>query len=206
MNQKEIMKEYSFENLRLHSEEIIKQFGPILQKYHGPTVQGFDHFCHFLDEIELEAPSLQKNVRLLLACKTLNHVYSGIILTERGLLVDALACERNAIETILFHWLLVLDSSVAEAYSSDAVPRPVNVRKRLEDEFNVDLSEIKSIYAKASAALHVARKSEDFHLSMTSVDRGEVYFGGKFSPEDQAQMMKFLPACLYLFWRPLLKD
>lgn len=166
--------------------------------------QEFEDFDNYFKDIENQQPSLERNVRMMLACKLFNHVYSAFILAESGLLVDAVLCERNALETIAFHWLICLDPDAHEEYERNNIPRPVEVRQRLE-KLGVDISHLRDIYSRDSEISHVGRNSERFHSRMESTSKGELLFGGAFSPNDQAEMFRFLPALLYLFRHPMMK-
>ncbi len=195
---------YSFDNLRKHTESIRVQTSGTLQEMHLSIDQAFADFDTYLAEVERQPPSLERNIRMILACKLLNHMYSAFILAESGLIVDALLCERNALETIAFHWLICLDPASSQEYESNQIPRPVEVRRRLE-KLGADITHLRDIYAAGSETSHVGRKSERFHSKWESPSKGELLFGGTFSPEDQAEMFQFLLALLYLFRQPLVK-
>lgn len=195
---------YSFNNLRRHTLSIRTQVSSALKNVRPSIDQAFEDFDSNFTELENQPTTLDRNVRLMLACKLLNHVYSAFILAESGLLVDAVLCERNALETVSFHWLICLDPSAAEEYERNIIPRPVEVRRRLE-KLGVDVTRLKNIYTADSEISHVGRKSERFHSRWESSVTGQLLLGGAFSPNDQVELFQFLPALLYLFFQPMMK-
>ncbi|MDR3715215.1 MAG: hypothetical protein P4L51_20575 [Puia sp.] len=196
---------YTFNNLERHTNSIRLGARKIIRKHRSFLNQAFSDFSKHLDEIEQQPPSLQRNVKLMLACKVFNHVYSGIILIESGLTVDAIICERSALESIAFHWLVCVDPTAAGEYETEKVPRPVEVRRRLE-KLGVDISQLREMYSFDSEFTHVGRSSERFDNQLESSLKGSVLFGGSGSLIDQDHMIKFLPHFLYLFPEPLMKQ
>jgi hypothetical protein len=130
-------------------------------------------------------------------------VYSGLLLTESGLFSDAIICERSALETVAFHWLICLDPNAAIEYETDQAIQPVKVRLRLE-KLGADVSQIRELYSLASGLTHVGRDSERFNNQLESEFKGVISFGGRASQIDQEHMFKYLPALLYLFQKPLM--
>ena len=195
---------YALENLRRHSETVRAQSAAIQREQRSFIDRSFAEFSDYLAEVERQPATLERNVRLMLACKLLNHVYSSLILAEYGLIVDAILCERNALETVAFHWLISLDPDAAKEYERGNIPRPVEVRQRLE-QLGADMAQFKDIYASGSEVSHVGRRSERFHSRWESPSEGQLLFGGALAPDDQAEMFRFLPALLHLFRQPLTK-
>ena len=196
---------FTLERLKTHSAAIRADAARILRSRAQTIDEELRAFSDFGDALEAEPASLQRNVKLLLACKFLNHVYSALLLAENGLIVDAVLCERNALETLAFHWLVCLDPNAAEEYNTQEIPRPVHVRKRLEN-LGVDIFHIRELYASASEVSHVGRPSERFHGDWTSPVDGKLLFAGSHSTEDQTEMFTFLPALLRLFKEPLMAN
>ena len=164
-------------------------------------IKAFDDFDTFLHDLGNEPVSLKRNVTMMLACKLFNHGYSGLILAESGLIVDSILCERNALETIAFHWLVRIDEKSAEEYLENDTPRPVEVRKRLE-KYGVDINSIKELYASGSQATHVGRDGERFQSQWATLSEGKLFFGGAFLPKDQSQLRSTLggQADISIFW------
>ncbi|MCO6451998.1 MAG: hypothetical protein J5I90_14540 [Caldilineales bacterium] len=113
---------FTFDNLRNHTESIRVQTSNTLQEMRPSIEQAFAYFDDCLVEVESQPPSLERNTKMMLACKSLNHVYSAFLLVESGLIVDAVLCERNALETIAFHWLICLDPATCQEYESNHIP------------------------------------------------------------------------------------
>jgi hypothetical protein len=195
---------YSFENLRKHTSAIRAQTASTLREHQSSIDRAFANFSKFINELEQQPISLERNVKMMLACKLLNHVYSALILAEYGLIVDALLCERNALETVAFHWLICLDPVSASEYQENDIPRPVEVRRRLE-KLGADISSLRDLYSSVSEITHVGRRSERFHSTWKNTSSGELRIGGHISPKDQAEMFQFLPALFDLFYEPLVQ-
>ena len=181
----------------MHSENVKSLTSSIMSKHYSIIDEAFKEFDKYLIEIENEPSSLHRNVRMMLACKLFNHVYSALVLTENGLIVDAIISERSALETIAFYWLICIDPESAKYYEQEKFLRPVDVRKKLE-ELGVDISQLRGLYASGSNMTHVGRKSEKLYSEWKSPSNGTLLFGGSFSAEDQNEMFSFLPALLYL--------
>jgi hypothetical protein len=192
------MKKYAFENIRKHSKIISVDISKVLRENTGFIVKAFDDFDEYLMDLEKQSVSPARNVTMMLACKLFNHVYSAIVLAEYGLIVDSILCGRNALETVAFHWLMQIDENAVNEYLNNEIPRPVDVRKRLEKK-GVDINQIRKLYASDSQVTHVGRDGERFHANWFDASRGDLLFGGAFLPKDQEEMFKYLPALLYLF-------
>jgi hypothetical protein len=189
---------YSFSNLRRHSKDIRLKTTRLLRERTVKIDQAFYQFDAFFTDLEGQPKSLIRNVRMMLACQMLNHVYSSLILAEHGMIVDAWLCERNALETMAFHWLVCADPKAAEEFEKDEIPKPIEVRKRLE-QLGIDISYLKDFYASGSKISHVGRESERFNSQWESPLKGELLLGGKFSPEDQTELFRWLPLLLNWF-------
>lgn len=194
-------KKYTFNGLERHTNSIRMNARKIIRKHRPSLNRAFTDFSKYLDELENSPPSLERNVKLLLGCKLFNHVYSGLVLAEAGLTVDAIICERSAFETIAFHWLVCLDPSAAKEYEAEQVPQPVKVRLRLE-KLGVDVSQLRELYSIGSGFTHVGRDAERFHSQMASSQEGLLLFGGTDSIIDQGFLFEILPRLLYLFVKP----
>ena len=193
---------YTFNNMRRHTKAIRVRTSSVLQEHSSAIDQEFAAFDNYLSELEKQPATLERNVKMMLACKFLNHVYSAFILAESGLIVDAILCERNALETIAFHWLVCLDPKAVKEYEQGNIPRPVEVRQRLE-HLGADVTHLRRLYASGSKASHVGRESERFHSQWESPSKGILLVGGAFALEDQAEMFNILPALLELFFEPI---
>ena len=197
-------RKYSYDNLVIHTSYIRSKAKSIVEEQRVLLDEAFSDFSGALAELEQQPKSIERNVKMMLACKMFNHVYSGIILAESGLLADALLCERSALETIAFHWLICVEPSSALEYESGKTLRPVEVRRRLESH-GVDIENIRDLYSIGSEFAHVGRSGERLNCSLKSPTEGSLLFGGTSSPNDQSELLNYLPRLLYLFSQPLMK-
>ena len=164
-------------------------------------------FENCVKAIEKEEQSLGCNVRLLLATQFFNHAYSALLLSEAGLVVNALSCERSALETLAVFRLVSLAPEYAKTYDTDDFPRPVEVRKRLEELGLADeVRHIRELYSWISNVLHVSRSSERWNSKWLSKDQGILLFGGSSDENNHREMLRFLPALLHWFVQPLNKE
>ena len=92
---------YSLEKLREHTESIRRETCSLTAANPNDLDNAIRAFEAGLCELEGETVSLSRNVRLLLATKFFNHVYSALLLSEAGLVADAIGCERAALEAVL---------------------------------------------------------------------------------------------------------
>jgi len=179
---------------------------PIVTKHRralDDAVRAFDAYFSGLDA-EAKANKLLANVKKALATRFFNHWYSALLLCEAGMMVDVLICERSAMETLAFHWLICIDSSTGEEYEAGKRLEPVTVRKRLET-LGVDVSYIRETYSMGSAFAHVRRESERFYLEMTDDTEGRLFIGGNFSKDDGEHWFAYFPVLLHLFHHPQMR-
>jgi len=134
----------------------------------------------------------------MLACKLMNHVYSGLILAENGLILDSILCERNALETIAFHWLVCIEKESAKEYLENDSPRPVEVRKRLE-KYGVDINSIKDLYASGSRVIHVGREGERFQSQWATLSEGKLFFWWCFSSKGSISNVRIFTSTFVSF-------
>jgi hypothetical protein len=195
---------YSFSNLRRHTEANRRDAAAVIEASYPQIEDAFRSFSSFVDALRDQPRSLERNVRLLLACRFLNHVYSGLLLAEAGLLADAVVCERSAIESLAAYRLLSLRPTVAEEYANGSFPRPVEVRRELEAAgFASEALQVRDLYRSASGVTHISRDSERFNLRWESSSDGALLFGGQFVRADLEEMARFFSALLHWFPMPL---
>lgn len=190
-----IRSRYTFSKMRRHSKEIRYKTTDIIDKNRIIIDKSFNEFDKFVASLENQEISLLRNANLILACKMLNHVYSAMMLAENGLMVDAILCERNAIETMAFYWLLCYDSSYAEKYNNGDIPKPVEVRKLLE-KLGINVANLRNSYSITSQISHVSRESETFSSTWLSPNNWELNFGGRLNLIDQDELISTLPLLL----------
>jgi hypothetical protein len=198
------MPHYSLENLRVHTQKVRLESSRLLSKHGQELGEAFHKFSERFSQLESEPKSVTRNVRMLLACKFLNHIYAALLLSESGMIVDSILCERNALETLAFHWLVCLDPLEAEIYNQSSRIQPVDVRRKLE-KLGVEVSSLRDLYASASEVSHVGRASERFQSQLESPNSWQLMIGGAFSDRDIDEMFKFLPVLMHLFWVPQIK-
>lgn len=203
--EKDFKPRYTFEAFRRNTRGIRKANGSIVDRNLtklAAAVRDFDTYFRAIDE----APDrLNANVRKLLSTKFFNHWYAALLLCEAGLMVDAILCERSAIETLAYHWLVCLNPEAAKDYQAGSLPRPVEVRRSLEAH-GVDISHIRRTYATGSQIGHIGRESERFHLRWSTETSGDLLIGGEFHAENSQHWLTYLPALLYLFCEPLMSS
>lgn len=193
---------FTIDNLKAHSSSIRADIQPTLRDKIDYFDKCLADFSQFLKDLEAEPATLQKNVKLMLTCKFLNHIYSAFILAENGLIVDSILCARNALETIAFHWLVCLDPNAIEEYNHGSIPRPVQVRQRLED-LGIDITSIRDLYSSYSEISHVGRNSEKFQSQWPTISDGILHLGGNYLPKDQGELFSFFPTLIRIFEAPL---
>jgi hypothetical protein len=196
---------YSLDALRKHTKDIRLTNSEIIRQHRQLFDAVIGDFDRFFTELEHGENRLLSNVQKILATKFFNHWYSTLLLCEAGLMVDAVTCERNAMETLAYHWLVRLDASAAEAYQENSLLRPVEVRKRLE-VLGADISHLRITYGFGSKIAHVGRDSEVFHLHWRAISDGQLLLGGRFSKRISEHWFAYLPALLQLFQEPMMSD
>ncbi len=193
--------QYSYKAIRKHSDRMRTSSAGIFLKHQRDLHSSFLAFDKYVADLESSTQGLLKNVRMLLACKFLNHILSSLLLAERGLVVDALSCQRNALETHLFDVLVQVDRAHAETYESDEVPKPVEVRKRLE-KLGFNIATFRLLYGSFSDVLHVGRPSERWTLEMETEKKGTIKFGGAFSQEDVERPLEIATMLMQAYMTP----
>ena len=198
------MDKYSFDKLRQHTETIRQQADRIFSTRKTGLDEAFLEFGQHFSAIQEQDKSLERNVRLLFASRFLNHVYSALLLVEAGMYSDALTCERSAIESLAGYRLLCAEPVMAEKYNAGKFPKPVEVRKKLEQlGYAQEVEHIQSLYKSASGITHLSRENERFLVNWKESNDGELRIGGVFSETDLDHMLEFLPALLFWFVSPI---
>jgi len=175
----------------------------LMQAARPALADAFGLIDSYVAQIEALPVGLDRNVRLLAACKCSNHLYAAIQLVEAGMLVDAMLCARNALEVVAFHWLVILDPSAAQQFADHEKLRPVDVRKRLGG-LGVDIRPLAELYSNYSAATHVGRDSDNVHSTPVSENAWELNFGGHHAPARQGDLLHLIPTLAHLFLTPIM--
>lgn len=194
---------YSLPALRRHTRRIRADAAPLIEGHQAHIDAAVRRFDAFVAGLDSQSDQLRKNVRKVLATAFFNHWYSTLTLIESGLFVDAVVCERAALEALAFHWLVCVDPTAVDDYHSGRIPRPVVVRRRLE-ALGVDIAPIREGYSAGSAMGHVGRHAERFHIEWLEPGEGQLRVGGSFRRDDMEHWLSYLPALLDLFAQPTL--
>jgi hypothetical protein len=92
--------QYNLSALRSHTDEVRRLAQAVVSETEPSIEDAFDQFSHFVSAIHEQQKSLQRNVRLVLCWRFLNHFYSRLLLAESGHIADATVCKRSALETL----------------------------------------------------------------------------------------------------------
>lgn len=194
---------YTLVGLRKHTRRTRADSSPISEAHQAELDKAIRAFDVYFADLDQQADTLRKNVRKLLATSFFNYWYAALLLVDAGLIVPAILCERNALETLAFHWLVCLDPVAADDYHDADLPKPVVVRRRLA-ALGADVAHIRGGYASGSVISHVGRASEAFHLKWDDERAGQLLIGGAFSRDSVERSLEYLPALLQLFQHPVM--
>lgn len=150
--------------------------------------------------IELEPKGLVRNVKLALIARFTNHLFSALLLGERGLLLDAFNCSRAALETTAFYWLVCKDNNAAQMYDAEKSVPPVEVRKRLE-AIGIDVAAIRERYSLESTVAHVGNKYDQLQIRWERGGDGRLLIGGGIVPEVQKALFEGIVRATFRFIR-----
>lgn len=191
---------YDLQSLRGHTAHIRTVTERITVSGGEFLRDALESFDEFVASLESAPPTLVRNVRLLLSCRFFNHVYSALLLSEAGLIVDSIVCERTALETLAAFRLVMVRPSYAERYECGDFPRPAAVRKLLmKYGAAADHEHLRDLYSSGSEMAHVTRQHERFNMQWKSGDTGRLSFGGKVCVADHAEMLSFLGTAIFWF-------
>lgn len=145
-----------------------------------------------------------RNVKLALLTRFTNHLYAQTILTERGLVLDAINCARSATETTAFYWLVCVSPESAQHYDANESPRPIEIRKELEKR-GVDISELRDRYRDESTAAHVGNPTDNWQIDWQNEKDGMLMVGGGPNPKLQSILLEqvFFSALTFFKHDPL---
>ncbi len=191
---------YNFELVMRHSNALAIESRKNNKERHGSARKTLSFLGQIIDEIGGEPKSHQRNVRMALATRFFNHLLSQMILTERGLFLDASNSSRSATETTAFYWLICLDPSAASLYDASSSPRPVEIRKRLE-KLNIDVSELRDIYSHQSEVAHVGNSYDNMQIRWSKNNNGKLSVGGGSNNEIEKNSFNAIIASILIFLR-----
>jgi hypothetical protein len=189
---------YRFELLFKHSNLTAKK----TRRHLGKELREAQKIFNFLDYhfqcLEEKPRSLVINVKLLLTTRFVNSLFSALILTERGLIMDAFHCTRSALETTAFYWLICCDASAALLYDDEKSPAPVEVRKRLEAQ-GIDVNTIRELYSLESKIAHVGNQYDHIQIKWENYPKGKLMVGGGLNPVIQKSMLEGMIISVFRF-------
>lgn len=193
-------KRYGFELLFKHSNETAQNTRVALKDQVLQTRSIFGFLDYHFTSIENETASHTRNVKLALTTRFINHLFSTLLLAERGLILDAFNCFRSAIETTAFYWLVCHDNGSATIYDAEKSPSPVEVRKRLETH-GVDIQAIRDLYSLASAIAHVGNPYDQLQIRWEREKDGRLLVGGGSNPDLQKAIFQAITLSVFRFVR-----
>ena len=191
---------YSFDLILKHSNGLAITSRSNHKDVYGQAKRSLSFLGAVIDEIAKEPKSHFRNVRMALATRFFNHLFSQIILTERGLYLDAANSSRSATEVMSFYWLVCIEPASSELYDAKMSPRPVEVRRKLE-ALNIDVTELRDIYGHQSTVSHVGNFYDNLQIKWLEAKNREVMVGGSANPEVQRASFNAITASLLLFLR-----
>jgi hypothetical protein len=189
---------YSFDLLFRHSNQLATTTRQTLKHPLGQSRRLFAFLSNHFAALEREPRSLVRNVKLALTARFTNHMFSQLLLIERGLLLDAFNCSRASLEATAFYWLVCKDPTTAELYDGERSPKPVDVRRRLE-QLGVDVSALRELYSFQSEIAHVGNKTDGLQISWDSVKDGRLLVGGGLEPVVQRAMLVGMVKSVFRF-------
>lgn len=195
---------YTFEKLKKHTAGIRSDAEPLISKNEMAWNDAIEMFSKYFQGLEEAPKTIDRNVKMLLATRFMNHLYSSFLLVESGMIADAVTCERSAIEVLAAYKLLCVKPALADKYNKGKFPKPYEVRNELEAFGYADEKQkIKGIYSSASGITHVNRDHERFTMEWEKENNGVLYIGGRFREKDLSHMLEFLPALIHWYLMPL---
>lgn len=195
---------YTFEKLKKHTELIRSDSEPFVLKNKEAWDDAVALFSEYFQSLEGSPESTARNVKMLLASRFINHVYSSFLLIESGMVSDAITCERSAIEVLAAYKLLCVKPELAEKYNKGKFLKPFEVRNMLEKlGYPEEKERIRGIYSTASGITHVSRDHERFTMEWEEENGGVLYVGGRFCESDTSHMLEFMPALIQWYLMPL---
>ncbi len=179
---------YRFELLLNHSNETALSTRKSLKREISEARKMFKFLDHHFHSLEKKPIGLVRNVKLALTTRFINHLFSALLLVERGLILDAFNCTRSALETTAFYWLVCHDDSAATLYNDKKSPPPVEIRKRLEG-LGVDVGPIRERYSLESEIVHVGNRYDHLQIHWETESKGKLLVGGASNPNVQKAML-----------------
>lgn len=169
--------QYRFDLLYKHSSSVALSSREKLGSEFSRVRTCFDFLDQHFHKLRIKPRSHSRNVRMALTTRFTNHLFSHVLLVERGLLLDAMSCARSATETTAFYWLVCRDESTASLYDAEKSPRPVDIRKRLE-KLAINVDDLQEKYGFESQVSHVGNKYDNLQIAWETDGSGALLIGG----------------------------
>lgn len=190
---------YSFDLLLKHSNDLSLSTRRNFKSQMASVRSAIGFMNKHFSSLESKPRGLVRNVKMALTARFTNHLFSTVLLCERGLILDSFNCSRSGIETTAFYWLVCLDPEAAELYQGERSQPPVEVRKRLE-ALGVDVKEIRELYGFESTIAHVGNKYDNLQIRWEDGGKnGGLLIGGGESPTVQRAILEALPSAVARF-------
>jgi hypothetical protein len=191
---------YNFDFLFIHSNTIADETRRTLK----PQIMNARKIFTFLDKhfsmLEKKKKTHATNVKMMITARFINNMFSALLLTERGLLLDAFNSIRSGIEATAFYWLVCKDETTASLYDAEKSPRPVDIRKRLE-ALGVDIETLHSLYDVTSTIAHVGNPYDQIQIRWEQGSDGKLLIGGGRSPDVQNALLEDMLRAVLWFVR-----
>ena len=189
---------YTFEKLQKHTEMIRADSLPLISKNEEAWGNAVGLFSEYYKKLEKLPKTTDRNVKMILATRFMNHLYSSFLLVVSGMSSDSVTCERSAVEVLAAYKLLCVKPELAEKYNNGKFLKPYEVRNELEKQgYPEEKERIKGIYRSASGITHVNRDHERFSMEWERESAGLLYVGGRFKETDVSHMLEFLPVLIH---------
>jgi hypothetical protein len=198
---------YGFQMLSRHSNHLALESRKLFKSENNTIERTFSVLDELFAYLQRQPSNLARNVKLVLLTRFINHLLAAHILLERGLILDVHNLFRSALETTAFYWLICLQPQSAEQIVAPTSPRPVEIRKRIE-QLGGDLAGLKAEYGFLSEVGHVGNPTEHIQLDWQSPKNAKLLVGGARNIEVERHLLKHVPNMVgrFIFYEPAFKD
>ncbi len=198
---------YGFQMIFRHSNSLAIESRKLFKVENHSIGAAFAVLDALFDYLQQQPKSPDRNVKLVLLTRFINHLVSAHLLLERGLILDAHNPLRSALESTAFYWLVCLDPASAENFLGQKSPRPVEIRRRVE-ELGADVSGLREEYSFLSEVSHVGNPTENIQLDWQSINDATLLVGGGRNVPVQRHLLAVMPNMIgkFLLYEPAMKD
>ena len=198
---------YGFQMIFRHSNALAIESRRLFKVENHTIERAFVVLDALFDYLQKQPKTLARNVKLVLLTRFINHIFSAHLLVERGLLLDAHNPLRSALESVAFYWLVCFDPASAEQFEGRNSPRPVEIRRRLE-ELGADVSGLRDEYSFLSEVSHVGNPTEHIQLDWKTKNDATLLVGGARNISIQRHLLAAMPNMIgkFLLYESAMKD